>query len=57
MACKGAIKANEKLSKKDMKSLILDLMKCKNPYTCPHGRPTMIKMEIKELEKMFKRRI
>jgi len=57
MACKGAIKANEKLSEKDMKSLILDLMKCKNPYTCPHGRPTMIKMEIKELEKMFKRRI
>ncbi len=57
MACKGAIKANEKLSEKEMKSLIMDLMKCKNPYTCPHGRPTMIKFEIKELEKMFKRRV
>lgn len=57
MACKGAIKANEKLSEKEMKSIILDLMKCKNPYTCPHGRPTMIKIEIKEIEKMFKRRV
>ncbi|MGC8620120.1 MAG: DNA mismatch repair endonuclease MutL [Thermoplasmata archaeon] len=56
MACKGAIKANEKLSDKEMKSLIIDLMKCRNPYTCPHGRPTMIKLEIKEIEKMFKRR-
>ncbi len=57
MACKGAIKANQKLSEKDMKILLYDLMKCRNPYTCPHGRPTMIKIGKEELEKMFKRKI
>ncbi len=57
MACKGAIKANQKLSEKEMKILLYDLMKCRNPYTCPHGRPTMINIGKDELEKMFKRKI
>jgi DNA mismatch repair protein MutL len=57
MACKGAIKANQKLNEGEMKEIIYELMRCENPYTCPHGRPTMISIEIKEIEKMFKRRI
>ncbi|MEM0170358.1 MAG: DNA mismatch repair endonuclease MutL [Thermoplasmata archaeon] len=56
MACKGAIKAHQKLSDSEMKELIFNLMKCENPYTCPHGRPTMVKIKMDEIEKMFKRR-
>lgn len=55
MACKGAIKAGDKLSFKEMNSLIEQLRYCENPYTCPHGRPTIIKMTYLELEKKFKR--
>lgn len=57
MACKGAIKAHQKLSDGEMKEIIYQLMKCNNPYTCPHGRPTMVAIELKEIEKMFKRRM
>ncbi len=57
IACKGAIKAHQKLSESEMKELIYNLMKCDNPYTCPHGRPTMIRIKIDEIEKMFKRRV
>ncbi|MEM0160127.1 MAG: DNA mismatch repair endonuclease MutL [Thermoplasmata archaeon] len=56
MACKGAIKAHQKLSTKDMADLIYKLMQCDVPFTCPHGRPTMIKIENSDLEKMFKRK-
>ncbi len=56
ISCKGAIKAHEKLSIFEMEELIAQLLKCENPYTCPHGRPTIIKITIKELEKMFKRK-
>ncbi|EYE88212.1 hypothetical protein Q428_09275 [Fervidicella metallireducens AeB] len=55
MACKGAVKAGDKLSFKEMNSLIEQLRYCENPYTCPHGRPTIIKMTYLELEKKFKR--
>ena len=57
LACKASIKANDTLSIKEMEALINDLRKCKNPYTCPHGRPTIIKFTKYELEKMFKRAI
>jgi len=55
MACKMSIKANDNLSNEEMEELINDLRKCNNPYTCPHGRPTIINFTKYELEKMFKR--
>jgi len=55
MACKSAVKANDRLNNKEMEELINDLRKTYNPYTCPHGRPTIIKLTEKELEKKFKR--
>ena len=55
IACKASIKANHSISKIEIESLIDNLNKCKNPYTCPHGRPTIIKLSIDEIEKMFER--
>ncbi|MDO5410230.1 MAG: DNA mismatch repair protein MutL, partial [Lachnospiraceae bacterium] len=55
LACKAAIKGNQRLSKAEAEQLIADLVLLENPYTCPHGRPTMIKMTKYELEKKFKR--
>lgn len=55
MACKAAIKGNTSISFKEADSLIDQLMKLENPYTCPHGRPTLISMTETELEKKFKR--
>lgn len=55
LSCKMAIKANMNISTEEMESLINDLRKCENPYTCPHGRPTTIFYSNYELEKMFKR--
>ena len=57
MACKASIKANTRITKDDMESIIDQLRKCKNPFNCPHGRPTIIEFSIYELEKMFKRSI
>jgi len=55
MSCKLAIKANENISHSEMETLIDSLRACKNPYTCPHGRPTTIFYSNYELEKLFKR--
>lgn len=55
MACKAAIKGNTSISFKEADNLIDQLMKLENPYTCPHGRPTLISMTETELEKKFKR--
>ena len=55
MACKMSIKANTSITLDEMKSLIEDLRKCKNPYNCPHGRPTTIYYSSYDLEKLFKR--
>src|SRR5690554_6240531 len=55
IACKGAIKANQQLSLQEIKKLENDLRQCKNPYTCPHGRPVLIKLSNQDIEKMFKR--
>lgn len=55
LSCKMAIKANQNISMKEMESLIDDLRRCDNPYTCPHGRPTVIFYSNYELEKLFKR--
>ncbi|WP_163192673.1 DNA mismatch repair endonuclease MutL [Clostridium thermarum] len=55
MACKAAVKAHDKLSQAEIEKLLEDLKYCENPYNCPHGRPTIIKMSLYEIEKRFKR--
>ena len=55
MSCKKAIKANTNITMEEMEALIDDLRKCKNPFNCPHGRPTMIYYSNYDLEKLFKR--
>ncbi|WMW21927.1 DNA mismatch repair endonuclease MutL [Methanolobus mangrovi] len=55
MACRAAIKAGAVCSTGQMEELIRQLMRCNNPYTCPHGRPTMISFTKDELAKLFKR--
>ena len=55
MACKAAVKGGEKLSLSEVRTLITDLLKADHPYTCPHGRPTMIHFSRYELDKKFKR--
>ena len=55
MACKMSAKGNQRMSLPEVRNLLDLLMECENPYTCPHGRPTMIKMSKYEIEKKFKR--
>ncbi len=55
IACKAAIKANHKLTRREMLNLINELFACKVPYFCPHGRPLILKMPITDFEKKFKR--
>ncbi len=55
MSCKAAVKGNMKLSFAEMDALIGELLTLDNPYHCPHGRPTIIAMSKRELEKKFKR--
>lgn len=57
IACKAAIKANLNLDDREKYELINELIKLDNPYTCPHGRPTIIKIFKDEIEKMFKRKV
>ncbi len=55
VACKSAIKAGQKLSLIEMQTLIDRLFACENPYTCPHGRPIVLKFSLDELAKKFGR--
>ncbi|AKN30675.1 DNA mismatch repair protein MutL [Clostridium carboxidivorans P7] len=55
LACKAAIKANDNLSNIEMDALVEDLRFIEDPFNCPHGRPTIIKFTLNELEKKFKR--
>ena len=55
LACKMSIKANMRISHEAQEELLNELVMCDNPYNCPHGRPTIIKFSIYDLEKMFKR--
>ena len=55
IACKASIKANHQISKDEIDYLVSHLSECKNPYTCPHGRPTIIHFSVHELEEMFER--
>ena len=54
-ACKSAVKAHDMLKESEISRLLADLTQCNNPYSCPHGRPTFIKMTKYELERRFKR--
>jgi DNA mismatch repair protein MutL len=53
--CRHAVKANDPLAGRELESLVEDLRHCAMPYTCPHGRPTLIEMNFRELEKKFGR--
>ena len=55
MSCKRSIKANHRLSDAEAIALIEQLPSCENPYNCPHGRPVLVKLTTRDLEKMFKR--
>ncbi len=55
VACKASIKANDAISLADMEVLLERLRNCQNPFTCPHGRPTIITYSKYDLEKLFKR--
>ena len=55
IACKAAIKGNQKREMNEMKTLVAELLKLENPYHCPHGRPVIISMTRYEMEKKFKR--
>lgn len=56
MACKKAIKANQKIENEEIKTIFSKLNVCENKYTCPHGRPIFVKFSKYEIEKMFKRK-
>ena len=56
VACKAAVKAHMALSKEEVDSLMNQLLRLPNPFTCPHGRPTVIKMSKNDIEKKFSRR-
>ena len=53
--CRHAVKAHDPLTGKELENLVEDLRHCAMPYTCPHGRPTLIEMNFRELEKKFGR--
>lgn len=55
-ACKAAIKANDRLSEREMRELLFRLDQTENPFSCPHGRPTFIKLSGIDLERLFKRK-
>ena len=56
VACKAAVKANMALTKEEVENLMRQLLVLKNPFTCPHGRPTAIRMTKTDIEKKFSRR-
>jgi len=56
-ACKAAVKANQRLSQLEMNALLQALEKLDNPFTCPHGRPTAIRLTRSQLEKEFRRSV
>ncbi|MNJ41124.1 DNA mismatch repair protein MutL [compost metagenome] len=55
VSCKASIKANQKLTSEEATTLIRRLAACKQPYTCPHGRPIVVSFSSYDLEKLFKR--
>ena len=56
IACKAAVKANMALTREEVDNLMSKLLTLPNPFTCPHGRPTAIRMTKNDIEKKFSRR-
>ena len=57
LACKSfTVKAHERLRQEEMEHIVQRLEKSKQPFTCPHGRPTLIKLTLDDLERQFKRK-
>ena len=56
MSCKKSIKAGDSVTVSEMYGLLRQLDLCDLPYTCPHGRPIMVKLPLEDLEKMFRRK-
>ena len=54
-ACRAAVKARDTMSLEELERLVVDLAGCEMPYTCPHGRPTLIHMSFSELNRKFGR--
>ena len=54
-ACKAAVKARDRLTLPEIEKLVVDLASAEMPYTCPHGRPTLIFTSLQELQKRFGR--
>ena len=54
-ACKASVKARDKLSLEEIEKLVVDLARTEMPYTCPHGRPTVILTSYRELNRKFGR--
>ena len=55
-SCKSAVKAHDRLSELEISDLMDSLSKCENPFSCPHGRPTFIKMTVYDIERSFRRK-
>jgi DNA mismatch repair protein MutL len=55
LACKHSIKANRFINADEVQTLMRDLSHCQNPFTCPHGRPVVIRLPLHDIEKWFKR--
>ena len=55
MSCRSAVKANDRLTALECEKLIESLLALDNPFTCPHGRPTIVALTQTDIEKMFKR--
>ena len=55
-SCKSAVKAHDHLSAEEISALMLDLDRCENPYSCPHGRPVFVRFTEYELERLFRRK-
>jgi DNA mismatch repair protein MutL len=55
LSCRAAIKINMTLGEEKMRWLIDELLRCRNPWTCPHGRPVLLRFTIRDIEKQFQR--
>ncbi|HDT15260.1 MAG TPA: DNA mismatch repair protein MutL, partial [Firmicutes bacterium] len=57
MACRAAVKGGDKLNAREIEELLNEYFEIEEPFSCPHGRPVMVKISFGEIEKMFKRRV
>ncbi len=56
LACKAVVKARDQLEPREVERLLLDLADAEDPYSCPHGRPTLLRISRDELERTFRRK-